>query len=218
MPVTIKLVKATGLPRADSADHSDPFCVIQVAGKRRSRTKSKVVMDSENPLFNEEIALEGWKKGETIVITFYDHDSSGSHDKLAAVEIPCSQFYPKPFSGMLTMKNLWVDDNLKLSRETRKYNATTVPKIELAISVESRMADTSDEDEEVPGAVEAHEELAMPNAEPSMQAVCDHLRDFGKKTTPVPHLGNFWMHPSVPKTSRRAKADPQSAGVVQSAR
>lgn len=33
----------------------------------------------------------------------------------------------------------------------------------------------------------------------------------------VPHLGNFWMHPSVPKTSRRAKADPQSAGVVQSA-
>jgi len=210
MPVKIKLIKATGLPRADVADHSDPFVAVQVVGKKRSRVCSKVVQDSENPVFNEELNLVGWKKGETLVISIFDHDKSASHQKLAIVEVPFSMFYPKPFSGVLTMKNAWVDNGVRMSPEIKEYNIKTVPRIEVSISAESRLVDSSDEEDAL-GDAEAYAELAMPNADPSIRSVCDHLHDFEKKTAPVPRLGNFWMHPSAATTTVRTAA-------VQSAR
>eukprot|EP00931_Biecheleriopsis_adriatica_P074630 TRINITY_DN48645_c0_g1_i1.p1 TRINITY_DN48645_c0_g1~~TRINITY_DN48645_c0_g1_i1.p1 ORF type:complete len:714 (+),score=132.22 TRINITY_DN48645_c0_g1_i1:67-2208(+) len=186
--VDITVSCAGGLPRADRGGHSDPYVLVEVPEKPRARIKTSVINDSENPIWNEDHVLRGWRRGELLDLKVYDYDLAGNHDLLAQVQIPSEQFYPDGFEGRIEMENAWVVDR-KMEDEVKRYNLSCRPFIDLRIKVRADvwMGDT--------GTRELEHLVSMPGAEPSCGAVCSHLDNFEANLKPVPRLGNFWMTP-----------------------
>jgi len=208
LTISVTVVKVNGLPKADRSGHSDPYTVCKVYGKPRSKAKTKVVGDTEDPVFDEELTIQGWKQGEPLVLSVFDHDLVGKDDMLATAQLPSAEFYPQGFSGVLPLQNTWSPDGQRMDAELQALNLAATPAMEVRVTVQEASVGEGN------GVSGGYAELAMPGAEPSMRAVCDHLDDFDANVVPVPRLGNFWMSPRTPRTGRglsRGQAEARSS-------
>lgn len=191
----VTLIAATGLPKSDRAGHSDPFAIAEVMGKARSKAKTAVINDTENPVWNQPLVVRGWRKGEPLVLSVYDKDLMGAHELLAKVHISSDEFYPHGVTGRIEMENCWVPEG-RIDEEIRRYNVACRPTIEFSVSVRN--------DVERGGSTARHgkmqellpdEAISMPGIQPSLGGVCAQLDSFEASLKPIPRLGNFWMSP-----------------------
>jgi hypothetical protein len=191
------IIAATGLPKADRAGHSDPFTVVQVPGRARSRVKTAVINDSENPVWNQALVVRGWRKGDPLLFSIYDKDQQGADDMLATVHISSEDFYPDGFQGRIEMENSWVAEG-RIDEEVRRYNVACRPTIEFSVSARDdieRGASTARHARQHMQELPAEEAVSMPGFQPSLSGVCAQLDTFEASLKPIPRLGNFWMTP-----------------------
>jgi len=186
--VIVSVAKVTGLPRADRAGHSDPYVACQIFGKRGSKVKTKVVEDTEDPVFNEDLVLPDWKRGDVLVLSVYDFNKVGRHDLLATVELPSSRIFPDGLEESIQLKNAWTSAGQGADQALIRANMACAPVMDLRITVH---VPTSPLGARQTGC----EELSMPDREPTLEAVCGHLEEFERTMISVSHIGNFWMNP-----------------------
>ncbi|CAE7943453.1 Pla2g4d [Symbiodinium sp. KB8] len=191
--VDVTIIGAEGLPRADRRGHSDPYVIVQVPGRSRSRAKTTALPDTETPVWNQMLAVPGWRRGEPLIVQVLDADLVGSDDLLASVEVPSAQFFPNGFEGRLEMQNLWVPDGETIvADDLYQFNLACRPIIELKIALRD---DVYTGDRPAISYQEAEQAVTMPGAQPSLGAICAHLDNFEAALKPVPRLGNFWVSP-----------------------
>jgi hypothetical protein len=198
--IDIKIVRAAKLPKADRSGHSDPYATCHIPGKPKSKVKTRVVEDTEDPVWDEELTLQGWMKGESLVFSVFDYDLVGADDKLATIQLPMSEFYPSPYEGTLTLQNVWSDGGQRIDGELKRTNTLTVPTLEVRIAVRAEVVKAGSQAGSEAG---RPMHLSMPGAVPSMHHVGADLDDFESTKPPVPVLGNFWM---TPRSARKAPA------------
>lgn len=189
--VDVTILSASGLPKADRTGHSDPYVVVQVPGKSRSKAKTTVVAATENPEFNQTVVVRGWRRGEPLIISVIDADVMGADDQLASVQVPSAAMFPHGFEGRLEMRNTWVLDK-GMSEEYKEYNLSCRPTIDVKISLRDDVYTGSGP---ALSYLEAEQAVSMPDAQPTTGAICAHLDNFEAQLKPVPRLGNFWMTP-----------------------
>jgi hypothetical protein len=199
--IDIKILGAKNLPRADRSGHSDPYATCHIPGKEKHRAKTKVIEDTEEPVWNENLVLQGWHKGDPLVFSIYDYDLVGAHDLLATLELRMDAFYPSSYAGTLTLQNAWSAEGQRIDAELKKRNTVMVPTLDVQITVR---------EEVVKGASGSRASgrpmhLSMPGTVPNMDHVAADLDDFDLTKPPVPVLGNFWMTPRSPPASNGAR-------------
>jgi len=187
--VDVVIGAAEGLPKTDRAGHSDPFVVCQVEGKNRSKAKTTVLNDTENPVWNQALAVRGWKRGDVLTISVYDKDMIGADDLMATVQVETEDFWPNGFHGRIEMSNTWKPEG-RISENIMKYNMACRPSIEVEILARDDVnrGETNDN-----RSLDPQQMVSMPGAQPTLGSLCDCLDDFESKLKPVPRLGNFWM-------------------------
>lgn len=191
VPLQVRISAASGLPIADRSGHSDPYATCEVVGQPRSRVSTKVVEDSEEPVWDEDFVVHGWRPGDSIVIQIYDKDMAGQDDVLATVRLPASQFASSGFEGTLDMENKWAGSADHFSLQKRKEALAAQPSVKLAVQV----CDVAPVGYEVKAKTigpEGRLHLNMPGKDPTVEAVCGALDEFDAGRREVPHLGNFW--------------------------
>ncbi|CAK9054451.1 unnamed protein product [Durusdinium trenchii] len=187
--VDITILSAAGLPKADRTGHSDPYVVVEVPGKSRSKAKTTVAHYTENPVWNQPLVVRGWRRGEPLAISVVDADVMGADDQLAFVQVPSADLFPHGFEGRLEMQNTWVLDK-GMNEEYKQYNLTCRPSIDVKISLRDDIYTGTGP---ALSYLQAEQAVSMPDAQPTTGAVCAHLDNFEAKLKPVPRLGNFWM-------------------------
>lgn len=209
--VDVSVVSAGGLPRADRSGHSDPYATCEIPGKPKSKVKTKVIEDTEAPVWNQELVVHGWRKGDPLVFSVWDFDLVGNDDMLSTVELASAEFFPSAFQGQLNMENTWNPEGQRVTAELKRRNTLSMPHIQVTVSVRPGLAGGQGQGQsDIPHA-EHTRALAMPGVEPTLDAVCHHLDDFDANIKPVPRLGNFWMTPRGDGNGRAAISG--SAGV-----
>ncbi|CAE8624530.1 unnamed protein product [Polarella glacialis] len=189
--VDVTIFAAKDLPQADRAGHSDPYALVVVPGRPKSKAQTQVCQDTENPAWNKTLVIRGWKQGEPIKFSAYDFDTAGADDLLSTIQLSSDQFFPNGFEGSLEMANVWTAEG-RIDRELQLANQALRPMIEIRISVRD---DILKEKSQARSVILPHHDVSMPGARPSVGAVCNHLDDFEASLRPVPRLGNFWMTP-----------------------
>ncbi|CAJ1392448.1 unnamed protein product [Effrenium voratum] len=189
--VDVMIVSAAGLPKADRTGHSDPYVIAQVPGKSRSKAKTAVMSSTESPVWNQSLVVRGWRRGEPLAIYVYDADVMGADDQLASVQVPSADIFPHGFEGRLEMKNTWILDK-GMDEEFKAYNLACRPTLDVKITLRDDVHTGSGP---AISYQEAEEAVSMPDAQPTIGAVCSHLDNFEAQLRPVPRLGNFWMTP-----------------------
>jgi len=187
----IVIGSAEGLPKADRAGHSDPYIVCQVEGKNRSKVKTTVVTDTENPVWNQALVVRGWKRGDVLNISVYDKDILGADDMLATVQVDTEDFWPNGFRGRIEMSNTWSPEG-RIDESIRRHNMECRPILEVQILARddvNRGGQTGNQ------SLDPQQMVSMPGMQPTLGAICDCLDDFEMQLKPVPRLGNFWMTP-----------------------
>lgn len=191
--IDIRIVCAKGLPKADRSGHSDPYAVCYVPGKPKSKVKTKVIEDTEDPVWRQEFILQGWKKGDPLTFSVFDHDKVGADDMLATLQLPSERFYPEVFEGTLALENTWSAGGERCEDDLKRFNLAATPMMDVRIRVHEEVVKSNEEGLAAEGAGTVH--LGMPGHEPTMGHVCQHLDEFEQNLKPVPRLGNFWMTP-----------------------
>jgi len=181
----VRVVCARDLPNADRAGHTDAYVVCQVPERPRTRVKTTVKMDTEDPVWDEEFMIPEWRSNQPLAISVLDCDVVGEDDVLAVLELPNSQFCPYGFEGTLPLTNVWEPTNERMDHELERKNRAARPTLELKITVEDIEVKLPDAD---PTAI------SMPGTQPTTAVVCRHLDEFEKHATTaaVPNVGNFW--------------------------
>lgn len=80
----VTIVKARNLPAADVNGKSDPLCIWQIAGRSRSKSRTRHIDKELNPVWNEEFDDKyTYKVGDNLEFTVYDYDppTGGKADK-----------------------------------------------------------------------------------------------------------------------------------------
>lgn len=105
--LTIKIIRGNNMINCDAdakgRGMSDPFCLVKVPGRKRFRTKVK--MDTLNPVWNQKLEVKG-KLGvflkEPMKVSVYDHDYLTLNDPMGSVEVS--------LQGLLGLEKLHFDD------------------------------------------------------------------------------------------------------------
>jgi len=181
----VRIVCARDLPNADRAGHTDAYVLCQVPERPRTRVKTTVKDDTEDPVWDEEFMIPEWRSNQPLVISVLDRDVVGEDDVLAMLELPNGEFFPHGFEGTLPLTNVWEPTNERMDHELERKNRAARPTLELKITVEDIEVKLPDAD---PMAI------SLPGARPTTAEVCCHLDEFEKyaTTAAVPDVGNFW--------------------------
>eukprot|EP00928_Gymnodinium_smaydae_P080194 TRINITY_DN63942_c0_g1_i1.p1 TRINITY_DN63942_c0_g1~~TRINITY_DN63942_c0_g1_i1.p1 ORF type:complete len:579 (+),score=124.28 TRINITY_DN63942_c0_g1_i1:142-1878(+) len=95
----VKVWRANNLRAADRGGKSDPYCVYQVAGRKASVSKTKVIKKTLDPKWNETDEMIEFEEDDDLEFTIYHHDEEGkftnsSDDMLGSVVLSSSMFFP----------------------------------------------------------------------------------------------------------------------------
>mmetsp|Transcript_112529 Transcript_112529/g.223656 ORF Transcript_112529/g.223656 Transcript_112529/m.223656 type:complete len:1232 (-) Transcript_112529:86-3781(-) len=104
--LSITITSAKGLRDADwvpGSGTSDPYCVCEVFGRGVS-TRTKVVNNNLDPVWDHHAELAGFKPGDALVFSVFDDDLGRKTDFLGHVTVPSDKFYPGGFSGELALE------------------------------------------------------------------------------------------------------------------
>eukprot|EP01134_Creolimax_fragrantissima_P000404 CFRG0404T1 len=92
--VEVLLICCYGLPAMDKTGFSDPYIVMSLLPERllSKRQKSRVIMQTLNPVFNEKMEVTIQPPVDDILLKFefYDYDYIGGDDYMGEITIPIS--------------------------------------------------------------------------------------------------------------------------------
>jgi Ca2+-binding EF-hand superfamily protein len=104
MKIRIMVIAARGLRNADMVGKSDPYCICEIVGKPQTRSATKALLDTLDPVWNEQREVPLYVEGDSLRLSIYDKDAwSKGDDLLGQVTLPSSQFYPMGFDGELKL-------------------------------------------------------------------------------------------------------------------
>mmetsp|Transcript_62171 Transcript_62171/g.180274 ORF Transcript_62171/g.180274 Transcript_62171/m.180274 type:complete len:524 (+) Transcript_62171:58-1629(+) len=103
LTLKINIVGAKNLPNADSFGKSDPFCVCEIVGDKKSRFQTKVINDNCDPVWNHCVLLSGFGLNDKLRFEVWDKDTFAKNDLLGHIEIGRGKFVPYAFSGDLPL-------------------------------------------------------------------------------------------------------------------
>lgn len=101
----VRVIDARNLRAADYGGKSDPYCVIQIPGKDRSRWQTRVVKRSVDPVWDEWGEVCEYDEGDDITFELFDYDAVGGDDSLGRCSIPNEMFHPKGYVGQLMLQD-----------------------------------------------------------------------------------------------------------------
>eukprot|EP00927_Polykrikos_kofoidii_P071645 TRINITY_DN678_c0_g1_i1.p1 TRINITY_DN678_c0_g1~~TRINITY_DN678_c0_g1_i1.p1 ORF type:complete len:922 (-),score=173.11 TRINITY_DN678_c0_g1_i1:78-2741(-) len=102
--LTLSIISARNLRDADSgwAGKSDPYCVVQLAGKPDVKIQTQVIDNCLDPDWNYVVQIPGWLPGEALEFSIWDKDVwPKSDDLIGRATLPSNAFFPHGFSGEL---------------------------------------------------------------------------------------------------------------------
>jgi hypothetical protein len=108
LPPKVFVYSASDLRDADYllGGKSDPYCEIQIPGKRESKVKTKVKNGTLNPVWDQEFEIKDWTPGDPLEFTVYDQDlGGGSRDFLGKYTLVSGQFHPNGFDGSVLLQS-----------------------------------------------------------------------------------------------------------------
>merc|ERR1711862_757800 len=104
----VTIVGATGLHEADTCGKgSDPYCILEIPGKPRSKIKTQALDSTLNPVWNHESEIVDYSPGDDLKFSVWDKDPGGNFreesqdDPLGQAVLPSRSFHPGGFTGQL---------------------------------------------------------------------------------------------------------------------
>lgn len=94
MVLTLKILKATGLPAKDFSGTSDPFVKILLLPDKKHKMETRIKRKNLHPIWNEVFRFEGFPHNKLLSRTLYlqvlDYDRFSRNDPIGEIEIPLS--------------------------------------------------------------------------------------------------------------------------------
>ena len=94
MVLTLKIIKASGLPAKDFSGTSDPFVKILLLPDKKHKLETRIKRKNLNPTWNEVFRFEGFPHNKLLSRTLYlqvlDYDRFSRNDPIGEIEIPLS--------------------------------------------------------------------------------------------------------------------------------
>lgn len=94
MVLSLKILKATGLPAKDFSGTSDPFVKILLLPDKKHKMETRIKRKNLNPTWNEVFRFEGFPHNKLLSRTLYlqvlDYDRFSRNDPIGEIEIPLS--------------------------------------------------------------------------------------------------------------------------------
>lgn len=72
--VKVTINSAAGLRNADNGNKSDPYCTVEVQGKKETRVQTKVAHDSLDPVWNQRLEVKDFVPGDSLRFAVFDKD------------------------------------------------------------------------------------------------------------------------------------------------
>lgn len=92
MVLSLKILKATGLPAKDFSGTSDPFVKILLLPDKKHKMETRIKRKNLNPTWNEVFRFEGFPHNKLLSRTLYlqvlDYDRFSRNDPIGEIEIP----------------------------------------------------------------------------------------------------------------------------------
>jgi len=83
----VTVVGARGLRNADWIGKSEPYCVVEIAGKEESMNRTPFVKHEAEVAWNFAVEVAGYKAGDALVFTVKDNDAGKKDDVLGTVTL-----------------------------------------------------------------------------------------------------------------------------------
>merc|ERR1712151_166755 len=99
--------RAGNLRNADWLGKSDPCCVVKSTGWAENRVVTRVIMDTQEPIWDHVQQMIGYGEGDGLDVTVWDDDGGDDPeqgDLLGKILIQADQFWP---NGMKTKTFSW---------------------------------------------------------------------------------------------------------------
>ena len=94
MVLSLKILKATGLPAKDFSGTSDPFVKILLLPDKKHKMETRIKRKNLNPTWNEVFRFEGFPHNKLLSRILYlqvlDYDRFSRNDPIGEIEIPLS--------------------------------------------------------------------------------------------------------------------------------
>lgn len=94
MVLSLKILKASGLPAKDFSGTSDPFVKILLLPDKKHKMETRIKRKNLNPTWNEVFRFEGFPHNKLLSRTLYlqvlDYDRFSRNDPIGEIEIPLS--------------------------------------------------------------------------------------------------------------------------------
>eukprot|EP01087_Luapelamoeba_hula_P007200 TRINITY_DN1748_c2_g1_i2.p1 TRINITY_DN1748_c2_g1~~TRINITY_DN1748_c2_g1_i2.p1 ORF type:complete len:3417 (+),score=716.50 TRINITY_DN1748_c2_g1_i2:301-10551(+) len=107
--IRIRVGEGKGLLAVDKGGTSDPYCIVEVRGKKMRKMQTKVVKKNLAPVWNQEFQLAGDNvvlETDVVQINVIDWDRLGKTTSLGYVEYPLSKLLESPVQEVwLPVKN-----------------------------------------------------------------------------------------------------------------
>jgi len=171
----ISLISATGLRAADRSGLSDPYCVVRIPGRPKSKYATRVIKATVNPVWRESCEIEEFFAGDELEFSIFDKDISGCQ-LLGRACLTQAMLLPDGVAGELDL----YDDQRPEEGPILRTKVMILENFDPDGVLQAKaVRGAEDSDEEAPPAGEA----------------CRDLDHFEASLRPVPRLGNFWMTP-----------------------
>jgi len=72
--IKVEIIGARGLRNADFDGKSEPYCIVEIAGKTESKVQTKVAEDPKEPQWNHAAEVVGFSAGDSLVFKVKDCD------------------------------------------------------------------------------------------------------------------------------------------------
>lgn len=93
--LTVHADRAEGLVRSGTDSPPDTYVMIEIDGNKRSRKKSKVVEDSANPVWDQDLKIDSSQPNEDVLIILVMAKDVGRDEQICdKVKIPFKEFLP----------------------------------------------------------------------------------------------------------------------------
>lgn len=102
----VTVYKAEGLRSADWSlfgGKSDPYCIVNIPGKKHSAWRTRVMFKELNPTWDEEEDVIGYEPGDPLKFQVLDYDEKDDDDNLGQALLQSSDFHPDGFEGEISL-------------------------------------------------------------------------------------------------------------------
>lgn len=98
----VTIAEARGLPATKYPvwRRSDPFCAVHLEGNAATKHRTEVQPATLDPRWDQQVRIEDFVPGDTLVFEVWDHNAQGQHGTLLGrATLPSREFYPQGWPG-----------------------------------------------------------------------------------------------------------------------